>query len=91
VRTAPKKDDGGSTAAAGVILDGQLAVPDDCFVTGHQMLYGLMVKKQEARRRMAAVRKARRSPLVAAEQRIRLTGYVQTEAELIPKLRSASF
>ena len=54
------------------------------------MLYGLMVKKQEARRRMAAVRKARRSPLVA-EQRIRLTGYVQTEAELIPKLRSASF
>jgi hypothetical protein len=39
---------------------------------------------------MAAVRKARRSPLVA-EQRIRLTGYVQTEAELIPKLRSASF
>jgi hypothetical protein len=65
-----------------------VAVPDDCFVTGHQMLYGLMVKKQEAR--MAAVRKARRSPLVA-EQRIRLTGYVQTEAELIPKLRSASF
>jgi hypothetical protein len=55
------------------------------------MLYGLMVKKQEARRRMAAVRKARRSPLVAAEKRIRLTGYVQTEAELIPKLRSASF
>jgi hypothetical protein len=66
-----------------------VAVPDDCFVTGHQMLYGLMVKKQEAR--MAAVRKARRSPLVAAEKRIRLTGYVQTEAELIPKLRSASF
>jgi len=63
------------------------------------MLYGLMVKKisfievkkQEARSRMAAVRKARRSPLVAAEKRIRLTGYVQTEAELIPKLRSASF
>ena len=55
------------------------------------MLYGLMVKKQEARSRMAAVRKARRSPQAAAEQRIRLTGYVQTEAELIPKLRSASF
>jgi hypothetical protein len=44
------------------------------------MPYGLMVKKQEARSRMAAVRKARRSPQAAAEQRIRLTGYVQPEA-----------
>ena len=43
------------------------------------MLYGLMVKKisfievkkQEARNRMAAVRKARRSPQAAAEQQRR--------------------
>jgi hypothetical protein len=43
------------------------------------MLYGLMVKrisfievkKQEARSRMAAVRKARRSPQAAAEQQRR--------------------
>jgi hypothetical protein len=35
------------------------------------MLYGLMVKKQEARSRMAAVRKARRSPQAAAEQQQR--------------------
>jgi hypothetical protein len=35
------------------------------------MLYGLMVKKQEARSRMAAVRKAGRSPKAAAEQQQR--------------------
>jgi hypothetical protein len=56
-----------------------VAVPDDCFVTRHQMLYGLMVKKisfnevkkQEARSRMAAIRRARRSPQAAAEQQRR--------------------
>ena len=56
-----------------------IAVPDDCFVARHQMLYGLMVKKssfnevkkQEARSRMAAIRKARRSPQAAAEQQRR--------------------
>jgi len=55
------------------------AIPDDCFVTTHQMLYELMVKKisfievkkQEARSRMAAIRKARRSPQAAAEQQRR--------------------
>jgi len=54
------------------------------------MLYGLMVKKQEARSRMAAVRKARRRPQAAAEQRIRLTGYVQPEAKVNRQLRFGS-
>jgi hypothetical protein len=56
-----------------------VAVPDDYFVIRHQMLYGLMVKKisfnevkkQEARSRMAAIRRARRSPQAAAEQQRR--------------------
>ena len=47
-----------------------VAISDGCFVTTHQILYGLIVKKtsfregkkQEARGRMAAGRKAQRSP-----------------------------
>jgi hypothetical protein len=54
-----------------VILVGGLQFLTIVLSSGNQMLYGLMVKKQETRNRLAAIRRARRSPQATAEQQRR--------------------